>query len=203
MCTLIDNLRTELMKSEVIPYIPNLRVWAENSFTPQRVTLYILKHEKKKGLARCGASAHRCDELGLLLEGRLYLRCHGSCSTNRNRYGAGGTADLVDEAVTLRDAGHGNLAIDLDLIDRKPRGITLQELSHTVNGLLLFARGSLLHKGVDDRLVGLQVRNLDRDDAERYALLLEHFGDRALHRLRDSLVAVHTGSIKRRFVVGE
>ena len=25
-----DTVRTELMKSEVIPYIPNLRAWAEN-----------------------------------------------------------------------------------------------------------------------------------------------------------------------------
>jgi len=29
MCTLIDNVRTELMKSEVVPYIPNLRAWSE------------------------------------------------------------------------------------------------------------------------------------------------------------------------------
>jgi hypothetical protein len=29
LCTLIDNVRAELMKSEVIPYIPNLKAWAE------------------------------------------------------------------------------------------------------------------------------------------------------------------------------
>ncbi len=27
LCTVIENVRTELMKSEVIPYIPNLRDW--------------------------------------------------------------------------------------------------------------------------------------------------------------------------------
>lgn len=28
MCAVIENVRTELMKSKVIPYIPNLRDWA-------------------------------------------------------------------------------------------------------------------------------------------------------------------------------
>lgn len=29
MCGVLDNVRTELMKSKVIPYIPNLLLWAQ------------------------------------------------------------------------------------------------------------------------------------------------------------------------------
>ncbi len=29
MCGVLDDVRTELMKSVIIPYIPNLSMWAE------------------------------------------------------------------------------------------------------------------------------------------------------------------------------
>ena len=29
MCGVLDNVRTELMKSKVIPYVPNLLIWAQ------------------------------------------------------------------------------------------------------------------------------------------------------------------------------